>query len=194
MALLPSERCLYPDNLFTTLTSTEKDSSWWVLHTRPRAEKALARKILGQGMSYFLPLYKREWRSRGRLLCSHLPLFASYLFLYGDGEARRRALETNLIANCLPVAAQEELHAELFGVYRLMNSGAPLIPEERLPPGTCVEIIDGPLAGLVGTILRTGTRKRFYVEVKLLQRGVSAEVEGWMIQPLEAPCLTEAAG
>jgi transcriptional antiterminator RfaH len=187
MPLLPMERFLFPDDLFTSPPSSEDDSCWWVLHTRPRSEKALARKILGQELSYFLPLYKREWRSRGRLLCSHMPLFASYLFLRGNGDARRRALETNLVANCLPVAAQEQLCADLFRVYQLMTSGAPLTPEERMPPGTRVEIIDGPLAGLEGIILRAGTRKRFYVEVKFLQRGVSAEVEGWMIRPLEAP-------
>ena len=157
-----------------------------MLHTRPRAEKALARKILAQRLPFFLPLYKKQWRSRGRLLSSHVPLFTSYLFLYGTGEARRQALETNLVANCLPVTEQERLRLDLFGVYRLMTSGTPLSPEDRLQPGMRVEIVKGPLAGLEGTILRKGSRLRFYVEVQLLQQAVSAEVEGWMIQPLDA--------
>jgi hypothetical protein len=33
---------------------------------------------------------------------------------------------------------------------------------------------------------------RFYVEVKFLQQGVSAEVEGWMIRPVEASRSAEA--
>jgi transcriptional antiterminator RfaH len=185
MPLLPLEPYLFPEHLLTTLSPPGGDSRWWVLHTRPRAEKALARKVLRREISFFLPLYERRWKSRGRLLCAHVPLFPGYVFLHGDGEARHLALETNLVANCLPVADQDQLQSDLHGVHQLMTSGAPLSPEARLQPGTRVAIIAGPLAGLEGTLLRTGTRMRFYVEVSFLQRGVSAEVEGWMIRPLE---------
>ena len=185
MPLLPMEPFISPDHLLTAPAPPPGDSCWWVLHTRPRAEKALARKVLRQEMSFFLPLYEKRWRSRGRLLCSHVPLFPGYLFLHGDREARRRAFETNLVANCLPVPDQEQLRTDLYGVYQLMTSGAPLTPEQRLQPGTRVEVVAGPLAGLEGTVLRAGTRMRFYIEVSFLQRGVSAEVEGWMIRPLE---------
>jgi transcriptional antiterminator RfaH len=186
MPLLPMETFVFPDDLLS-LHPTPGEDCWWVLHTRPRAEKALARKLLGQELPYFLPLYKKQWRSRGRLLCSYVPLFTGYLFLRGDHEARRQALETNLVANCLTVPDPQQLRADLFGVHQLMTSGAPLTPEERLQPGTRVEIVSGPLAGLEGTVLRAGSRMRFYVEVKFLQQGVSAEVEGWMIRPLESP-------
>jgi transcriptional antiterminator RfaH len=188
MPLLPMEPFVFPEDLLTMPSRPlEDDARWWVLHTRPRAEKALARRILGQGLSYFLPLYKRQWRSRGRLLCSYVPAFTSYLFLRGDGEARVRALETNLVASCLPVPDQGQLESDLLRVYQLMVSGAPLSPEDRLLPGTRVEIIQGPLAGLEGSVLRRGTRLRVYVEVQFLQRGVSAEVEAWMIRPLDRP-------
>src|SRR5262249_33116911 len=77
-------------------------SRWWVLHTRPRAEKTLARKCLGRGTPFFLPVYQKEWRSRGRLLRSNLPLFPGYLFLRGTAEDRLHALETHLIVPTLP--------------------------------------------------------------------------------------------
>src|SRR5271166_69758 len=119
MPLLPPEPCLFPAHLLTTLPTPEQESRWWVLHTRPRAEKALARKILGQELPFFLPLHKRQWRSRGRQLASYVPLFTSYLFLQGDGDVRRRALETNLVANCLPVCDQGQLHGDLLRVHQL---------------------------------------------------------------------------
>src|SRR5579885_2398883 len=111
MPLLPMEPFVFPDDLLTAPPAPANDSPWWVLHTRPRAEKALARKILSQDLSSFLPLYTKLWRSRGRLLCSYAPLFTGYLFLCGDHEARRRALETNLVANCLPVPDPRRLRA-----------------------------------------------------------------------------------
>lgn len=93
MPILPPEPFIFPENLLTTPWGLPAGGPcWWVLHTRPRAEKALVRKVLPQSLEFFLPLYKKEWRNRGRLFCSHVPLFASYLFLRGDDDGRRRAL------------------------------------------------------------------------------------------------------
>src|SRR5262249_46435054 len=60
MPLTPSEPFLFPDDLLAGPPAPEPDRRWWALHTRPRAEKALARKFLAQGLSFFLPLHKRQ--------------------------------------------------------------------------------------------------------------------------------------
>src|SRR5207248_9952873 len=101
-----------------------------------------------------LPLCPRQWRSRGRELCSHLPLFPSYVFLHGDPQVRLAALQTKLVAHCLEVADQVRMRADLVAVHRLITSGSPLVPEERLQPGVAVEITSGPLAGLEGVVIR----------------------------------------
>jgi transcriptional antiterminator RfaH len=115
-----------------------------------------------------------------------MPLFPGYLFLRGDAEARLHALETNQVVSTLPVADPARLQADLARVYRMMQAGMLLTPEEQLQPGAAVEIVAGPLAGLEGKILRRGKELRFFVEVRLLQRGVSVEIEGWMIRLLNA--------
>lgn len=185
MPLLPLEPYVYPDDLLSTAAVEPFDTaSWWVLHTRPRAEKSLARRLLAHNLSFFLPLYQHQWRSRGRLFRAHMPLFPGYVFLRGDAEARLRALETNQVVRTLTVPDPTGLQADLARVYRMMQAGMLLSPEEQLQPGAPVEIVAGPLAGLEGTILRRGKQLRFFVEVRLLQRGVSIEIEGWMIRLL----------
>ncbi len=184
MPLLPPEPYVSPTTLFAGGPSEAAGPGrWWVLHTRPRAEKGLARRCLGRGLAYFLPQHKHQWRSRGRLFSSHLPLFPGYLFLYGDEHGRLAALETNLVARCLAVEDQARLHADLARVHRLIVADAPLTPEERLEPGDLVDIVAGPLAGLQGKVLRRGKQLKLLVEVQFLQRGVSAEIESWMLQP-----------
>jgi transcriptional antiterminator RfaH len=108
------------------------------------------------------------------------------VFLCGEAQDRLRALETNLIVNCLHVEDQAELQADLARVYQMIAAGAPLSPEERLAPGTPVEITAGPLAGLEGRVLRRGAQLNIVVEVKFLQQGVSAEIESWMVRALES--------
>jgi transcription antitermination factor NusG len=85
----------------------------------------------------------------------------------------------------LPVADQQRIYNDLNRVHRLIVSQAPLTPETTLLPGTPVEIIEGPFAGLEGKMLGRGSGWRLFVEVKFLQRGVSVEIDPWMARPLE---------
>jgi transcription antitermination factor NusG len=189
MPLLSSEISVYPPDLLSAAPNPAvvldaPCGRWWVLHTRPRTEKALARRLLSRSVGFFLPQYEKKALIRGRLLSSHLPLFPGYLFLHGDSAGRLAALETNLIVNCLPVVDQRQLHADLERVFRLMNSDAPLTPEARLGVGDRVEIIEGAMAGLKGLVVRCGKNLKFVVDVHFLRQGVSVEVERWMLRPL----------
>ncbi len=189
MPLLPSEPFVHPAELLTadpdsTAFTPEPIHQWWVLHTKPRTEKALARRLLVRDVGFFLPQYHKQWLSRGRLLSSHLPLFPGYLFLQTDEPGRLTALETNLVVNCLPVHDQWRLRADLGRVYRLMTSDAPLTPEERIGVGDPVEIIEGALTGLQGRVTRCGKNLKFTVDVHFLRQGVSVEVERWMLRPV----------
>ncbi len=186
MPLLPPEPFLYPDDLLVTPTQPSAGAArWWVLHTRPRAEKCLARRCRQAALPFFLPLLHRRWRHRNRAHSSYVPLFPGYVFLHGDADVRLAALETNLIVHVLPVADQAQLHADLFRVNQLLAGDAPLTAEERLQPGAPVEILEGPFRGLQGKFLRRGTQARFVVEVQLLKRGVSMEIDSTMLRFLD---------
>jgi transcription antitermination factor NusG len=183
MPILPLEPFVYPNNLFEqTAAADAKDGRWWVLRTRPRAEKALARHLLGRNLGFFLPQYKK----RSRTAASYHPLFAGYMFLHGDADDRVHALETNQVAQVISVEDQMQLHSDLVRVHGLMLTDAALSPEERLQPGMLVEIVGGPLMGMKGKIVTRQNKLRFLVEVRFLQQGVSVDVESWMIQPCQS--------
>lgn len=186
MPVLPMEPFVFPQHLLAggepALAST---GPWWVLHTKPRAEKALARRLLCRDVSFFLPLFQRVNRTNGRVQTAHLPLFPGYLFLNGNADDRYIAQETNLVARCLAVTDEDRLLSDLTRVHQLMLSDAELQPEHRLAAGALVEIVDGPLAGITGKVLRRGKQLRFFIEVDLLQRGFSIELDRWMFRPVD---------
>jgi hypothetical protein len=185
MPLLVQEPVVYPEELLAgPHAPADGGARWWVLHTRPRAEKCVARAAHRERIPFFLPVYHRRWQNRGRKFSAYLPLFPGCVFLHGDDAARQRLLETNSVANSLPVADQGRLHEDLARVYRLMGAGMPLTPEERLQPGPRVVITDGPLQGFEGRVTRYGAQLKLYVEVEFIRRGVSAEVDRRTVRPL----------
>jgi transcriptional antiterminator RfaH len=192
MPLLPLEAFVYPPQLFERETEEEPRGAWWALHVKPRAEKALARDLLNLEHAFFLPLSKRTWRSRGRSQTSYGPLFPGYLFLQGDDGARLAALQTNRVVHALPVPDGPQLRADLARIFRLLEVGLPIAPEERLQPGMPVVLTAGPLAGLQGKVLRRDSQLRFVVEVDFIQRGASVQVEAWMLEPSASPAACPA--
>ena len=182
MPILPLEPFLHPIDLFAGPAPHAEEHRWWALHTRPRAEKALARHLLRDETAFFLPLGRKIARVGTRTQTSHLPLFPGYIFLWGDERARVEALTSNLIVRCLPVPDQAVLYADLAGVHRLMTTEREIGAELGLPPGTAVEIVAGPLAGLRGKVVRAEKRLKFVVEVHFLHQGAWVEIDGWMLE------------
>jgi transcription antitermination factor NusG len=173
MPLLEREPDRFPPTLFAAEAAAPAGSLWCVLHTRPRQEKSVARHLHTRRVPFYLPLVSRRLRVRGRILTSHVPLFPGYVFLLATPEERARALPAGRIANTLPVPNQPGLWQDLRQVNRLIETGAPITPEEKLVPGDLVEIRSGPLAGLNGTIVRTASGDRFVVQVHFIQQGAS---------------------
>jgi transcriptional antiterminator RfaH len=184
MPLLSAETNVYPADLFVhDADGLDLESRWSVLYTRPRQEKALARQLLQLHIPFYVPIIARRLRLQYRKMTAHVPLFPGYVFLLATRDQRVMALTTNRIVQTLTVTDQTSLWRDLRQVYRLLASGAPVAPEDRLAPGDKVEIKTGALAGLKGKILRTATGRRFVVEVDFIQRGASILLDDDCLTP-----------
>ncbi|HEV2856117.1 MAG TPA: transcription termination/antitermination NusG family protein [Thermoanaerobaculia bacterium] len=181
MPILKREVDLFPSHLFEM---SRADHPWWVAYARSRQEKGLARHLAGRGVGFYLPQAEKRVRRAGRTFVSCLPLFPGYLFFRGTAEARREALRSDLIVEVLPVLDQATLEAELLSLWRLQQAGAPLVPHPYLGIGDEVEIVDGPLKGWTGTVLREKGSLRLVVSVTFLRQSVAAELDREALTPL----------
>lgn len=189
MPLLPAEPSVYPHELLSqpALPADALSRSWYVLHTKPRQEKSLARQLHKNQVPFYLPLVSKRWRSRRHTLTSFVPLFSGYVFLYAASEERLAALQTNRVLSTLDVPDQPGLQRDLHQIARLIASGETVAPEDNLVPGARVEVRGGPLTGLTGTILKTATGRRFIVKVDFIHRGASVLMdEHTLVRVLDA--------
>jgi transcription antitermination factor NusG len=183
--ILPPEPDRFPAGLFDEPAEDgTAGRTWFVLHTRPRQEKSLARHLHAARIHYYLPAVPRRRRLRTRVLTAHMPLFPGYLFLRADREERQAALMSNRVAHAIEVHDQVRLWDDLRQVDRLVGTRFPVSAESQLAPGTPVEITTGPLAGLCGTVVRTASGRRFVVRVDFIHQGASILLEDCALLPL----------
>lgn len=186
MPILSREPQIFPDHLFEAIDfDTDGARRWHVAHTRPRSEKNLARRLLDAGIWYHLPVQEHQYRTpKGRKCVSYLPLFPSYLFLYGDDEDRTRALMTNNIVHMLEVPDSRQLTFDLHQVQRAVESGATLRPEAKLQPGAQVRVTSGPFANFEGRILKRHSGDVLLIVVHYLQQGITLSLEDCQVEPV----------
>ena len=192
MPILAEEPCLFPDDLFQEPTDAEQpDGSaservWWVIYTKSRQEKSLARDLRGYRIPFYLPLVPRDHLIHGCRVHAYIPVFPGYVFLFGSPDERVDALTTNRISRILPVPApmQNQLLGDLRQLASLIAIGAPLTVEQRLSPGRRVRIRCGPMAGIEGTIVQRRGADRLLIAVRFLQQGVSVEINDFMVDPI----------
>ncbi|RIK82294.1 MAG: antitermination protein NusG [Planctomycetota bacterium] len=187
MPFLALEPSVFPANLLTEVGRTVNGRTWWVMYTKSRQEKALVRTLGAQQVPHYLPLVAREQLVRGRPVTSYVPVFPSYVFVYGSVAEREQCLKTNRVCQVLPVANGPELCEDLASVQTMIEAGCPLTVESRLEPGHWVRVRSGPLEGLEGTILKRKRQTRLVVAVRMLQQGVSVEISDYLVEPIAAP-------
>ena len=172
---------LYPEEAQFDLI----EGLWWVAHTKPRQEKALARDLLRSSIPYFLPMYEARRRSRGRSWKTVLLLFPGYVFFCGDEEDRLRVLETGRVAKLIPVRDQAALVAELSSLRRVMEAGLGVDPYPELKTKSRCRVRSGPLQGMEGQVLHRKGKAKFIVTISILGQGASVEIDGDELEPLD---------
>jgi len=121
----------------------------------------------------------------GRNQVAHVPLFSSYVFLYGNELDRHRAMASNCVSRWLAVPDPTGLTQDLQQIQRLLETGVPVTPEARLAPGTHVRIRSGPLTDMEGVVIKRLHQWRLVVSVNFLQQGASLLLEDWQIERLD---------
>lgn len=152
--------------------------AWWVAHTKPRNEKALGRELRRRKIPFYLPLRLSMTCSSATRRHSYalVPVFPGYLFVRSNDEKRCTAMQTNRIANALSVEDQAELIVELRGVQLVLAARLDFATESRIRIGQMARVVEGPLAGVEGVVVRRSKRLRLALNVQILSQSVLIDV------------------
>lgn len=151
-----------------------------------RHEKAVAAALAGKGYAQYLPLQRFVRKYQGHCREVELPLFPSYVFARFDPEYRLPILSIpgvfSIVGNGIRPLPVEE--SEFESIRRLCETG--IETEEAAPceVGNRVVVMEGPLEGVMGTLISSTNHRRLVVAVTLLNRAVSVEIDAVSVRPL----------
>jgi hypothetical protein len=117
MPILAEQPYVFPEDLLHESISAQEPGypefqrCWWVIYTRSRQEKALARDLFANQIPFYLPQAARYHLIRRRRFRTLDPVFPGYVFLFGTPEERVDSLKTNRISRILPVKRPEPVAA-----------------------------------------------------------------------------------
>ncbi len=151
---------------------------WFALYTKPRSEFKAEKQLIGVGVKNYLPTITRlkQWSDRKKKVTK--PLLGGYIFIFANETERLLSIEQQAIVRCLFDAGRPARIPEwqIENLKKLLETNQELLIHNGIVAGAKVAIKNGPLEGVIGTVVEGGTGKSISVSIDLLNRSVIARL------------------
>jgi transcription termination/antitermination protein NusG len=162
------------------------EPQWFAVWTRSRHEQVVREQLEKKNLEAFLPTITRWSRWKDRKKKIDWPLFPGYCFARFDSEDALPILKCAGVVNIVsfegkaaPIPDYELDSIRLLIGSELQYDACPSVRE-----GMMVEVMHGPLKGVVGRLLRKDSpRARLVLSVDLIGQAVSVEVDAADVRP-----------
>jgi transcription antitermination factor NusG len=161
--------------------AVDLDQHWYAVWTRSRHEQVVREQLLQKQVETFLPTVTRWSRWKDRKKKIDWPLFPGYCFARFNPRERLPVLKCSGVVMIIssqggePTAIPEH---EIEGIRRLVESDLAFDPCPMIHEGMMVEVVSGPLRGVVGRLMRKDAPKaRLVLSVDLIGQADSVEVD-----------------
>ncbi len=170
--------------------------NWYAIVVKPQAERAVEAALGQKNYETFFPVVTTERRWSDRTKRVEASLFPGYVFCRFDPDLRLPILTTPGVREIVGFGrhAAPVDDAELTALRMVLASGASVERCDYLQPGDAVEVTQGPLQGLRGSLLEVKGSCRVVLSVELLQRSVSVEMDRTRIRRIENEMNMTAGG
>jgi transcription termination/antitermination protein NusG len=172
------------------MSAGHKEASWYAVSTKSRQEKVVASMLEYLAVANFLPLVNEERRWSDRKQMVAMPLFQGYVFvrITTSGELQLRVLKVPGVVDFVrsrsgPLAIPDR---EIEDVRAVLSHGVGCSPYPFLKAGDRVRVVRGALAGIEGTLIRSGSQSKLVISIEMIQRSVAASVAESDVEPVSS--------
>ena len=160
---------------------------WYCVHTRSRHEDMVYQRLSGKNIHAFLPKMEVWSTRKDRRKKIQKALFSGYLFVHENLNPRTH-LEILKTPGLVQILGNENgpqpvPDIQIESIQTIMSGKNAVSPFPYLKEGQRIRIVDGPLKGCEGFLLKKQAEKeKLIISLDLLQRSLSIEIEGASIE------------
>lgn len=159
---------------------------WFAVWTRSRHEQIVREQLTNKRIEVFLPTITRWSRWKDRKKKVDWPLFPGYCFARFDPGDPLAILTCSGVVNIVSFEGKPAPipEVELESIRLLIGSELQFDPCPLIHEGMMVEVVHGPVKGVVGRLVRKDAqRARLVLSVDLIGQAVSVEVDVSDVRP-----------
>lgn len=155
--------------------SSLKEERWYAVYTKPRAEKQVYKRLVENGVETFLPLLKtmRQWSDRRKIV--EKPLLSSYIFVRTQPKYFPVVYKTVGVVRIITFEGKAVAipDYQINNLKLIINSDADVeVTSDKFEKGDIVEVTTGPMKGLIGELIKLGTRKKVIIRLDKIDQNI----------------------
>jgi transcription antitermination factor NusG len=161
--------------------------NWYAIRVKSRSEKKVYSDLIEQKIEAYLPMQKklRQWSDRKKWV--EMPLISGYVFVYISRKEYESVLRTyNVVCYVYFEGKAAVIRDEDINLLKRMLGQVEVeleITVEQLKPGQMVEIISGPLCGVIGELIDFKGKNKVALRIPPLGYTVLVEAPGKSLKP-----------
>jgi len=156
-----------------------EETHWYAIHTRYQHESQVNQQLESKGFQTFYPTCtkRQNWSDRQKTI--HLPLFPGYLFVTEIENRQLHVVTTPGVCGIVSIAGVPAAipYLEIAAIRRAVASPLTVEAHSYLNTGDQVRVIEGPLDGVTGILVRNEKSTKLVLSVELLGRSVAVCID-----------------
>jgi transcription antitermination factor NusG len=154
--------------------------NWYALYTMPRAEKKVYSRLSDAGIIAFLPLLKTKRKWSDRIKEIEVPLISSFVFVQVEESMLTEIVGLQGICGILKYlkkpAIIRDFEIENLKILLANPDSISIVNDYTIEKGETVEVIKGPLKGLIARCEESNSKYRIIVSIEGLGANIQVNI------------------
>ncbi|RAJ11156.1 transcription elongation factor/antiterminator RfaH [Chitinophaga skermanii] len=152
--------------------------NWYVLYTRFKSERKVAKQLSDAGIETYVPLrtVRKQWSDRMKMM--EEPLFWNYVFVKINLKERFKILATSGVVQFVSFENQpvEMAEKEIENIRIIESSATDVHLESIFIAGDKVLVTKGVFNGMEGILVKKSSKDRLVLKLPVLKQAISIEM------------------
>jgi len=158
---------------------------WIAVYTKSRHEKVVIQELENKNIEAYCPIFKerRQWSDRKRWV--EFPLFRSYVFAKIELKNSLYILQAMGVHHIIKFQGNISIIPDeiIQNIKSMIDGGFTVEQVEYFVKGDEVIVVDGPLKGMDGIVVKIKNENKLVLKVAAIQQAIAVQIHPGYLKP-----------